>query len=158
MIYCFQAGEIGYKLGYTSGSVRKRMVSVQHGCPVKLTLFFEVPGDLSHEQALHAHLERHRLRAEWYRPSAGEVLERCKEASYRAEVYASTLDRLPDQLYNFGLISNHARRPENRTLEFSKAHWQSFKQTAKLLGMPAKQWIIEVLERAASDLPIDSPR
>lgn len=54
------------KIGFTSGRVEKRLVSIQVGCPEKIVIIGAVKGSMSREEELHRKFESHRVIGEWF--------------------------------------------------------------------------------------------
>jgi hypothetical protein len=54
------------KVGVTN-NLRKRLTSLQTGCPEELTLLASLPGNERHEKYVKDALMTHRIRGEWFR-------------------------------------------------------------------------------------------
>jgi len=84
-VYVIQAGDNGpVKIGYTSGSVEKRVASLQTGNPQKLKIVKVYEDGCERLKAdMHAAHQKHRLVGEWFSPSvldeilAGDNYLRC---------------------------------------------------------------------------------
>lgn len=72
-VYFIQSGDCGpIKIGIAEDA-KTRMRQMQTGCPDPLRLLGTLPGGAGREAALHRHLSAHRVRGEWFSPTA-EVL------------------------------------------------------------------------------------
>lgn len=80
IVYFLRAGKRGpVKVGTTLGSSAKyRMAELQTGNAETLYLLGVVPGGVELEREIHARLADHRMRGEWFKPTA-EVMEVLKE-------------------------------------------------------------------------------
>lgn len=68
MIYAIQPeNEPAVKIGYTTGSLQKRLTWLQVGNHKRLELLGAIPGDWKTEQGLHKTLAPCRIRGEWFR-------------------------------------------------------------------------------------------
>lgn len=69
MIYFIRAGSAYCKVGYsaTEDGVRKRLASMQTGCPLLLNLVATAEGTQADERRLHAYLRPVHVRGEWFR-------------------------------------------------------------------------------------------
>lgn len=68
-IYFVRAGDAGpIKVGY-AGNVRRRLSTLQIGCPCPLILLHHEPGSLADEVEWHWRLRDFRVRGEWFRPN-----------------------------------------------------------------------------------------
>lgn len=65
-----------YKVGYTSGSAKERIASMQTGCPYDLEVVCELDGGRKAEQALHAVLTDFRSSGEWFDASESGLFPR----------------------------------------------------------------------------------
>jgi hypothetical protein len=64
--YILRAGTTNYyKIGFTRGSIARRQVELQPGCPWRLTLISVLEG-IHHERRLHTLWAEHRLIGEWF--------------------------------------------------------------------------------------------
>jgi len=67
-IYIIRCDEpLSIKIGFTIKDPRKRLRSLQTGCPIQLTLLGWYPGSLRQEQELHQQLAEFRMSGEWFR-------------------------------------------------------------------------------------------
>jgi len=67
MIYFIQAGESGpIKIGYTKGSIEKRIAQMQTGCHEELKCRYKMDGDRETEKNIHKYIEPFRVRGEWF--------------------------------------------------------------------------------------------
>src|SRR5262249_52827739 len=62
------------KIGFTAGTGEGRLGGLQTGCPGKLVLVLEVPGEKQDETAWHQRFASARERGEWFRPVAELLL------------------------------------------------------------------------------------
>lgn len=62
------------KIGYAA-NVEQRLIRLQTGSPVKLSILFKVRGDVRVERALHAAFAEYRTHGEWFRDR--DVLWHC---------------------------------------------------------------------------------
>lgn len=70
VVYAIQAGVGGpIKIGTTT-HLQRRFAQLQASNPYRLTLLAVAPGDQDDEGRWHGRLRRHRLRGEWFHPSA----------------------------------------------------------------------------------------
>ena len=70
MIYFIQQGTDGpIKIGYTSGSVERRISTLQTASPEKLHLIAKGNGTKVNESMLHQMFSDERLNGEWFKPS-----------------------------------------------------------------------------------------
>jgi len=68
MIYFIQSKEFGaIKIGYTSGSVSKRIEDLQVGNPDQLLLVGTIPGGFADEKKVHYRFKDSRIRGEWFK-------------------------------------------------------------------------------------------
>ncbi len=69
-VYFIQAGDENgaIKIGFTSGSVQRRIQNHQVGCPDQLRLLGSVIGDDLLEARFHRVFRKYRLKGEWFRP------------------------------------------------------------------------------------------
>ena len=110
-VYYFSDGEM-VKIGYTEGSVRKRLTQVQtgNGRPVKI-LGVE-PGDRSREARLHNHFSSSRGVGEWFYPTRELIsrIQSVREANPRwGKDGQSEIGSLED---HFVLDNDHHRLQE----------------------------------------------
>lgn len=61
------------KIGYTDGSVAKRVGHFQTGCPYPIDVYHVREGSYDDERALHERFRDYHVRGEWFR-FEGEVL------------------------------------------------------------------------------------
>lgn len=74
LVYVVRAGTTDLvKIGYTDLEIRKRLSSVQTGCPYKLSLEAVIAGGQRVEGALHRLARPNRVRDEWFKLSRSEV-------------------------------------------------------------------------------------
>jgi hypothetical protein len=64
-VYLVRGGDL-VKIGFTAGCVAERMVYLQVGSPVNLTLLRVIVGDESAERALHKRFAHLRSHGEWF--------------------------------------------------------------------------------------------
>lgn len=69
-VYFIQARTLGLiKIGYSS-DVKKRIETLQTGCPDEIDLLRTIPGSVELERAIHGRFAASRVRGEWFTPSA----------------------------------------------------------------------------------------
>ncbi len=61
---------VAFKIGITSDNPASRLNQIAKSVPWPIVLVATMPGNRVMETALHRSLKQHRLRGEWYRPSA----------------------------------------------------------------------------------------
>jgi hypothetical protein len=70
LIYFIQHGENGpLKIGFTRGSIKTRLNTLQVGNPVLLSVVKVVDGTPSHELDIHDMFGRSKIRGEWFEPT-----------------------------------------------------------------------------------------
>ena len=77
IVYFIRAEEHDlFKIGYTASSLKSRLRSLQTGCPHKLIVFEGLASDYPEtlEKEIHARLEPHRQRGEWFAVDEETVL------------------------------------------------------------------------------------
>lgn len=76
MIYCVEAGELGFKIGHTSLGVADRIEALQTGCPVEIRSRWTVDGDRRLEAAIQRVLRSCVIRGEWFSRTALAAADR----------------------------------------------------------------------------------
>lgn len=67
IVYFARAGDTNrVKIG-TTASIRKRIQSLQTGCPDQLDIIFTTPGDKNSEKNFHRMFKKSRISGEWFR-------------------------------------------------------------------------------------------
>jgi hypothetical protein len=59
-------GENAIKIGYSAGSVERRIATLQTGQPRKMLLLGTIPGSMDDERSLHQELKQYRRNGEWF--------------------------------------------------------------------------------------------
>lgn len=72
-----EAGNVGFKVGCTSGDVVQRIAELQGGCPVDLQQRWVIERGRLTEKAIHRFLAAFSMRGEWFSPDAMPIADRC---------------------------------------------------------------------------------
>ena len=67
-VYFVQAEDREIKIGWTQKSTMARIKLMQTGCPLKLTLLFQIKGTQYYEAKLHKKFKAHKKLGEWFNP------------------------------------------------------------------------------------------
>lgn len=91
-VYFITDGE-HIKIGYTSGSVHRRLNQLKTGSPCQLYLLGYIDGSKETEHELHTRFEKYRVRmnGEWFR-GEDDLIEYINEFNQQPNVY---VDRIP---------------------------------------------------------------
>lgn len=85
MIYLIKAEETNlYKIGYTSGTAKSRIKTLQTGCPYKLCVVEEVDGSLEKERWLHKTFSKNRKQGEWFEFNEEDLEKVCEKIKTKA--------------------------------------------------------------------------
>lgn len=85
-IACTDSGRL--KIGFTTGSVKKRLAQLQTGSSSELRIIAERPGTIDDEAALHASFAKNWLRGEWFEMSEHIFDHICSVIWCAASIYA----------------------------------------------------------------------
>ncbi len=150
MIYCVIAESIGYKIGFTNMAINRRIGQIQNGCPAMLSLVFCLPGTRLDERSVHKHLAQYAMRGEWYSLDCGDFLNRfARDPELRNTICNG--QPVPS-------IKGRKRRTnweERARFEATPDQWRRWCAAARTVGMPVREWIVDVLDRAAT--PLEKP-
>ena len=88
-VYVVRSGS-RYKIGYTTGSVRQRVSSIQVGCPGKMILVCAIPvrEPKKTEAGIHQFFADRRTRGEWYALTGHDVKNLKAEERIARKEYA----------------------------------------------------------------------
>tara|TARA_R100001510_G_scaffold51952_1_gene52258 strand:+ start:315 stop:827 length:513 start_codon:yes stop_codon:yes gene_type:complete len=99
MIYLIKAEETNlYKIGYTAGSPKTRMESLQTGCPHKLVLFEHMNGSIEKEKWLHETFKEYRKQGEWFEFDDVILKKVCKKMLEKRTSSKSETEKTRDML------------------------------------------------------------
>ena len=78
MVYLIRSGDTDmYKIGYTSGQIKKRMKSLQTGCPYPLSIVKVINDNQHKEKWLHEKFDMYRKHGEWFKLDNETLIDVC---------------------------------------------------------------------------------
>lgn len=93
MIYFAVAETMGLiKIGFTKGSVRKRLSNVQSSSPDSIRILLSMHGDRLQEKSLHDRFAASHVRGEWFKPSPDLLDYIARHLTHGSEISDDKLD------------------------------------------------------------------
>lgn len=134
VVYFIQAGQHGpIKIGFTT-RLEERLHDLQGGNPIQLRLLATIRGNASHEQLLHTQFQEHRVRGEWFRPTA-QLLR-----------LIQTIKRMEDEQHDIKApgLSGHV----SSIVTFPMKRHKSSRGSSRRSGQSAEEAVIEHIDLA----------